>query len=237
MALGPSVVCAKDKVLVFAPVSLNPVLQGLAASYTGLSGTEIVISSASTAQLARQIDAGAPADIFVSADELWMQWVSNRELIQSGSQSSIAKNRLVLAVRRETENWVDWKTMVSDNRFAMSEADSVPAGRYAKQALVYFGLWERAQGRAIFGENARVTLSMLARGDIGAAIVYRSDLELEPNVKSVFTFPADSHREITISAALTVAASVEAAGFLDYLKTNQAQGALTKAGFLPAFPL
>ena len=208
-------------------------IKQIADAFDASNGGTTKISIASTAQLARQIDAGAPADIFISADHLWMDWLENKKHILANSRTAIAGNKLVVAVRRETENWVSIEALVTKSRFAMAEPERVPAGRYAKQALTSKGWWKEAQGQAAYGENVRITLRRLALGEVPAAIVYASDLTVEPEVRTAFTFADGDHDPIVYQAAATMTENPAAASFLDFLKAPKARSIFSQAGFLP----
>lgn len=225
---------AAEKLLLFAPSSMTDVMAQVARSYTTETGQDVVVSVAGTAQLARQLDNGAPADVFISADEVWIDWLADRQLMEKGQAQVFAGNNLVVAVRNETENWVDVKAAVSVARFAMAEPEAVPAGRYARQALGSLGLWEKASRNAVFGENVRVTLRQLALGEVGAAIVYATDAAIEPLVRTAWTFPADSHDPVKYIAGPVRGAKPGADGFVEHLQSAAAQALLRKAGFTRA---
>lgn len=222
------------KVLVFAPASMTDVLNDARVLFRQQTGTEVVISFAGTQHLARQLDAGAPADLFISADRDWMDWAVERELIESDRIYPLARNRLVVAVRQEVENWADLDLLFTKDYFAMAEPDSVPAGRYARQALEHRGVWQQAQSRAVFGDNVRTTLRRLARGEVTSAIVYGTDAAIEPQVRALFVFPADSHDPITYWLAATgEEVSEMAQAFIAFLNGPDAGALFAAAGFLP----
>ncbi len=224
---------ATDRLLVFAPASLTGTIEKIAESYADETARAVSVSVASTAQLARQIEAGAPADVFISADLRWINWLRERKLLDGPSQAKkIARNNLVVAVRNETENWINVEKMLTGSRFAMAEPEAVPAGRYAKQALISRGWWDAAKGNAVFGENVRVTLRRLALGEVEAAIVYASDLKAEPSVRAALTFAGSEHSPMITYAALTVNASAGADKFLAFLGGEKALKTLKNAGFL-----
>lgn len=225
---------AQEKLLVFVPASMTDVMQSLVKEYEGLSNTSVRLSIAGTAQLARQIDNGAPADVFISADAIWIKWLTERKRLVQQSITVIAGNELVVAVRNETENWADPKALLTDGRFAMADPQSIPAGRYAKQAMTSMGIWTKAQSQAVFGENVRVTLRQLALGEVGAAIVYATDVAIEPAVKSAFVFPDDSYDEVQYFAAAVDGANRDSGKFVEFLLSRTAQDILKAAGFKPA---
>ncbi len=227
---------AHARVLVFVPASMTDVMTALAKAHEAAGGDAVVLSMASTSQLARQLDAGAPADVFLTADETWMDWARARKLVRIDTITTFAGNTLVVAVRREVENWADVDAMLTTERFAMAEEEAVPAGRYAKEALISRGLWDLAQKQAVRAENVRTTLRLVARGEVDAAIVYRTDVNVEPDTRVAFTFPQSDHAPIRYYAALTPDAGETAQGFVDFLATPEAQAILEAAGFtLPPF--
>jgi len=231
---GP--VWAADRILIFAPSSMTEVIDKITSEFAKSHDVKPNVSVAGTAQLARQLEAGAPADIFISADKIWMDWLNSRKLIERASQTPIVANRLVVAVRREIENWADVEAMLKTDRFAMAEPSSVPAGRYAKQALVSAGIWQQVKGNAVFGENVRVTLRRVALGEVAAALVYASDVHAEPRTRIGLMFKADSHDAIVYQAAMTKNARDNASDFLDFLISPFARKVFAEAGFenLPA---
>lgn len=229
---------AGNRLTVFAPSSLSDVLTDIATAYKEETGDEVVLSFAGTPQIARQLDAGAPAGYFITADREWIDWALERKLVAADTVQEIAANTLVVAVRNEVENWADVDGLLTSDRFAMAEPETVPAGRYAQQALQKRGLWAKAQPMAVYGDNVRITIKRLAIGEVGAAIVYGTDVMAEPNVKTIFTFPADSHDPIQYWGAVT--AFQEQAGkadvavsFARFLEGETAGTVFAKAGFLP----
>ncbi|MEP1209629.1 MAG: molybdate ABC transporter substrate-binding protein [Rhizobiaceae bacterium] len=225
---------ARDSILVFAPASMTDVLNDAAGEYESQSQTSVVLSFAGTQQLARQLDAGAPADIYITADRDWMDWSISRDLIVADNVFALAGNRLVVAVRNEVENWADLEALLTQNRFAMAEPDTVPAGRYARQALQQKGVWEMARRQAVFGDNVRTTLRRLARGEVTSAIVYGTDAAIEPRVRPFFVFPPKAHDQIIYWAAVTGKnPSAQALGFVSFLKGADAGRVFAKSGFVP----
>ena len=225
---------ARDSVLIFAPASMTDVLNDVGNLYQRQSGTEVIISFAGTQHLVRQLDAGAPADLLITADRDWMDWVVERDLVKSDRISAIAGNRLVVAVRNEVENWADLDGLFTKDYFAIAEPDSVPAGRYARQALQHRGIWQQAQARAVFDDNVRTTLWRLARGEVTSAIVYGTDAAIEPRVRALFVFPPECHDAITYWLAATgdtVSKPVDE--FIQFLSGPDASAIFAAAGFVP----
>ena len=223
-----------QKLLIFAPSSMSDVMGSLVKDFNRETEASALLSIAGTPQLARQLDAGAPADIFVSADRDWMDWAVSRDLIEPENIFQLAGNSLVVAVRKEVENWADIDGLLTSTRFAMAEPNSVPAGRYAQQALSNKGLWEKAKPFAEFGDNVRITTRRLARGEVAAAIVYETDVLVEPGIKTIFTFSEKAHDPIIYWAAkVRRTAHPDTPKFIQYLSSNQARQLLTEAGFAP----
>jgi len=234
MFIGVGDALSAPRLLVFAPSSMAESIQKIAARYDAINGSVTKISVAGTAQLARQLEAGAPADLFISADTIWMDWLSARNLIRPDTIKAIAANKLVLAVRNETENWIDVEAALTSSRFAMADPNSVPAGRYAKQALISKSWWDSAKRFATYGENVRVALRRLTLGEVSSAIVYQSDLHIEPRARAAFLFSETDHAPIIYSAALSKNARSSSDAFLSFLNSQKARNIFLQAGFLPA---
>jgi len=222
----------KTRVLVFAAASMKNVLEVLGEEYERDCQCSVVLSLASSGTLARQIEAGAPADIFISADLEWMEWLANRNTIEAEGQKVIAKNRLIIveSVDRQNSAPREAAEILSKGRIAIANPTSVPAGRYARQALQRLGLWEKYSSRMVFGENVRVSLSLAARGDVGTAIVYQSDLFVEPRVKLAYVFEEGSHQPI-VYPAVVVGTGAKAEEFLTFLSSSPAKRIFEKFGF------
>jgi molybdate transport system substrate-binding protein len=225
---------AGERVLVFAAASMKDAVEFVAADYQERTGQQVVVSLASSGTLARQIEAGAPADIYLSANPDWMDYLATRDLIDLESRSIAAGNSLVLVRRANSEGGQEIATpqaLLGSDRFAMGDPMHVPAGIYAKQALEALGLWNSLGKNAALGENVRVVLAMAARDDVSSAIVYRSDAAMRDDLEIAFEFPEGSHLPIHYPVALTKQADDDARAFLDYLLEKARQGALTRFGF------
>ncbi|MEM7300588.1 MAG: molybdate ABC transporter substrate-binding protein [Pseudomonadota bacterium] len=222
----------EDRVTVFAAASLTDAVTEIARSFEAKTGNAVSLSFAGSPTLARQIDAGAPVDLFVSADSAWMDWLVKRDRIVATTRIEIAGNRLVLAVRQETENWADPEKLIKTARVAIADPESVPAGRYAKEALEKLDWWQSRSPKTIYTENVRLTLAMLARGTVEAAIVYESDVLIEPRVRALYTFSTETHAPIIYPAAITKQSKNTAArAFLSFLSSPEAKAVFTKLGF------
>ena len=222
-----------ERLLVFAPSSMTEVIGKLNEAFEDQHGITAIASIAGTAQLARQVEAGAPAHIFISADRKWGNYLAKAGNIVTETRLSIAKNTLVVAVRRETENWADVEKLLTTGRFSMAEPENIPAGRYAREALENLNWWPDAKTHAVFGENVRVALRSLARGEVDAAIVYQTDLRADPDVRAAYTFRSDQHSPIIYEATLVQQAqsNENARTYLSFLTSDTALSILLKAGF------
>jgi len=224
-------VSAADRLIVFCASSLTDVMSEIGRDFQKQSGVEITFSFAGTGQLARQIEAGAPADILVSADQRWTDWMLEKGLVARGKVKEFAGNRLVVAVKQEVENWADIEGLLTSSRFAMGEPESVPAGDYAVQALQKQGIWEKAKAQAVYGENVRVALRRLAFGEVSSAVVYATDVTAELGLRTLYTFPENSHDAIIYSAAPAKGSNAAAGDFVAYLASDEAKMVLKKFGF------
>ena len=225
------------EVLVFAAASLKTALDEVAAEWTAQTGVEAGVSYAASSALARQIEEGAPAEVFLSADLDWMDHLEERELIVAESRRDLLGNRLALiaegreAAPVEIAPGFDLAGMLGEGRLAVAEVASVPAGRYAKAALESLGVWEAVEPKLAQAENVRAALAFVAQGEAPYGIVYATDAGAEDNVTVVGTFPEESHPRIVYPGALVAGAGPEAAAFLDHLSGPEARAAFEAQGF------
>ena len=236
--IAPAAEKQHDALIVFAAASLTDVLQRLAPQYTQSSGVPVKFSFAASSALAKQIESGAGADVFFSADQEWMNYLDEHNLIQRDSRQDLLGNRLVLIAPRDSKVAVKLApgapllaALGKDGRLATGDPDSVPAGRYAKSALTSFNLWAGLESRLVGAENVRVALMYVARGEASLGIVYATDAAVEPKVRVVAVFPENSHPPITYPVAATKNASAEASSFIQFLRSPAAQAQFGKAGF------
>jgi molybdate transport system substrate-binding protein len=232
-----------DRTLVFAAASLKNALDAAAADFKQDTGHVVVISYAASSALARQIEGGAPADIFISADLDWMDWLQQRHLIKDASRETLLGNNLVLIAPADTKaNFkiapgANLGAALGDGRLAVGEVNSVPAGKYAKEALEKLGMWQGVAAKLAPTADVRVALNLVARGEATYGIVYATDAAAEPKVKVVDTFPPSSHPPILYPAALTATSkSADATTFLNYLRTPKSVHDFTAQGFVMAGP-
>ncbi len=230
---------AQDKpVLVFAAASLKNALDDVAAQYQRDTGKTASISYAASSALAKQIEAGAPADLFISADLDWMDYLAGKNLINAASRKTLLGNKLVLiapvngAGPVKIEPGFPIAKLLKGGRLALADPDAVPAGKYAKAALQYLGVWDSVANSLAPGENVRATLELVARGEASLGIVYQTDAAAEPGVKIAGVFPENSHPPVVYPAAITASSSNPgAAAFLTYIESAKARPLFEKQGF------
>jgi molybdate transport system substrate-binding protein len=227
-----SVAHAAEKVTVFAAASMKDVIEEAAKQIKAKDGTEVVASLSSV--LAKQIEQGAPAQIFISADLDWMDYVEKADLIDKASRKVIAGNALVIATQKETPKG-EAKELLSAGRFAMGDPSNVPAGKYGKAALEKLDIWKDIEKNAVFTENVRVALQYVSRAEVKAAIVYASDRAAAPELVEAYRFPASSHAPILYPAALIAKNENDAAkAFLAFLESDAGQAIIKDKGFVGA---
>ena len=223
--------------LVFAAASLKTALDAIAEKWRADTAKAATISYAASSTLAKQVDNGAPAELFISADEDWMDYLQRRNLIDPQSRIDLLGNRLVLIAPASTGSSTNiapgfpLARLLGDGHLAIADPNAVPAGRYAKAALEKLGVWQAVAGRIAAAENVRAALLLVARGEAPLGIVYQTDAAAEPAVRIVATFPPDSHPPIVYPMALTRAAGPEAPGFATYLRTPAARALFEAQGF------
>ena len=223
---------------VFAAASLKEALDDAAAAYRKQTGVPVRVSYAASSALARQIEQGAPADVFFSADLEWMDYLQQRNRLDVATRRSLLGNRLVLIAPRASKAQVDLKrpatllAALGDGRLAVGQTRTVPAGKYAKASLESLSLWNGVRPRLAESESVRAALMLVARGETPLGIVYASDAKAEPGVRVVATFPEDSHPPIVYPvAALRGARAAQAARFVQWLASPDADALFTKRGF------
>ena len=236
--LAPFAVRA-DELLVFAAASLKPSLDRILATPEATALGGIKASYAASSQLARQIEAGAPAALFVSADQDWMDYVEQRRLVVDGTRANLLGNALVLIAPKDSAVKLDATpgfalaaALGKDGRLALAEPNSVPAGKYAKAALTQLGVWNAVAAHVVSADNVRAALNFVARGEAPLGIVYRSDAASEPAVRVVATFPDTTHAPIVYPiAVIREHDSPTARKLLDLLRTPAAQAIFRASGF------
>ena len=228
-------------VLVFAAASLKNALDEIASRYRQETGNRLVVSYAASSALARQIEAGAPADIFISADRDWIDYLAQRKLVRTETQTNLVGNRLVLVAPRDRAVTLTvgpgfpLAQALDGGRLAMADVSSVPAGKYGRAALQALGIWSSVERRLAQAENVRAALLLVSRGEAPLGVVYQSDAAAERNVKIIGIFPLNTHPPIVYPAALTAAsAHAAAAEALAYLGSAAARSLFEKHGFSTA---
>jgi molybdate transport system substrate-binding protein len=227
---------AEEPVTVFAAASLKNAFEDAAAAFTAETRVPLRFSFAASSQLARQIEQGAPADLFASADQEWMDYLAERRLIKAETRLPLLGNRLVLVAPADGPDVVALDAAalaaaLGDGRLVTGEVTSVPVGRYAKAALEKLGLWAQVQPRLAMADNVRAALAFVARGEARLGIVYATDAAAEPKVKVVATFPAESHPAIVYPVAVTATGRPEAGRFIAFLRGPAAAAIFARHGF------
>ncbi|MBP7339795.1 molybdate ABC transporter substrate-binding protein [Niveispirillum sp.] len=223
---------------VYAAASLKTALDEVLKAYKEQSGNNASAAYAASSALAKQIEAGAPADIFISADQDWMDYLAKAGLIQDASRVTFLGNQLVIVVERSkarrltVDGNLDLDALLGDKRLAVGDVNAVPAGRYAKAALTKLGLWDKVANRLAPAENVRAALALVARGEVAAGIVYATDARVEPGVAIVGVFPADSHPAIEYPVALVKGADATAADpLLAFILSEEGRRHFVNQGF------
>jgi molybdate transport system substrate-binding protein len=234
-----SPVLAQDNSLtVFAAASMKNALDDIDAAYTAKTGVKVVASYAASSALAKQIEQGAPADIFASADTDWMDYSIGKKNINEPTRVNLLGNSMVLIAPKDSRidnvtigQGFDLANLAGDGKIATADVKSVPVGKYAKASLEKLGAWSAAEPKFAMTENVRAALALVARGEAALGIVYSTDAKVEPGVKIVGTFPADSHPAIIYPVAATATAKAEAADYLAFLRSSAAKTIFEKYGF------
>lgn len=235
----PQRAAAKDGIVVFAAASLKNALDDITAAWSEKTGHKVAVSFAGSSKLARQIQQGAPADIFISANVAWMDVLAKDKLIEQTTRRDLLKNRIVLIAHGKVAKPVyirgglDLAGLLGDGRLAMAMVDSVPAGIYGKAALTSLGLWDAVRPKVAQADNVRAALALVARGEAPYGIVYATDAAASDNVTVVGTFPAETHPPIVYPAAVIAESGQEtvARNFLDFLSSDTAREAFEQQGF------
>lgn len=229
---------AETNLTVFAAASLKNALDDVDAAFTKAERIRVSASYAASSALAKQMEAGAPADVFASADIKWMDYVAGKKLIKDDTRFNLLGNELVLIAGKDSKlsnvaigQGFDIAGLAGGGRIAVADTRAVPAGLYAKAALTKLGAWAAAEPKLAQGENVRATLAFVARGETPIGIVYATDARIEPNVKIIGRFPEGSYPPVTYPVAATVNARPEAATYLAFLKTGTARAIFEKYGF------
>lgn len=227
------------ELVIFAAASLKNALDEAASGWVKESGNPAPkISYAASNALAKQLEQGAPADIFMSADLDWMDYAASKSLIKPDTRVSLLANRIALVAAKdstakiELKSGIDLTGALDSGRLAMGNVDSVPAGKYGKAALEKLGGWDKVKDKVAQADNVRAALLLVSRGEAPLGIVYTTDAAADPAVKVLATFPEDSHPPIIYPVAVTKdSANPDAQAFLTYLRGPAAKAAFEKQGF------
>ena len=228
---------SQQPLLVFGASSLTNVLDEIGAAYTRETGQQVKFSYAASSALAKQVEAGAKADVFFSADTDWMDYLQSRNLIDKASRKELLGNRLVLVapvasqVQLKIAPNFPIAAALGSGRLATGDPDSVPVGKYARTALTSLGVWNDVADKLVRAENVRSALAFIARGEAPLGIVYETDAKIDKNVRVVDVFPATSHMPITYPVAAIAGAQSSATRFVTYLRGETAAAAFRKYGF------
>lgn len=230
---------AEAKVTVFAAASMTDALQQIGDEYKKVNPQEeIVFSFASSSVLARQITEGAPADLFISADQKWMNFLAERNAIVEDSRSTLLGNRLVMIAPKDSKidkiDFTDnkWQSELGHSFLAVGDPDHVPVGIYAKAAFTHLGQWADVEKKLARANNVRAALALVEQGESPLGVVYGTDAAASRKVKTVAVFPSDSHPPVEYPVAIIKdKANKETQDFLQYLKSDQAKKVFIEKGF------
>jgi molybdate transport system substrate-binding protein len=238
LCVPPATLAQERSITVFAAASMKNALDDVNAAFTRQTGIRVVTSYAASSALARQLEQGAPADVFASADLEWMDYSAAKKTIKDDSRVNLLGNKLVLIAPRDSKiatvqigSGFDLAARAGDGRIVTGDVRSVPVGKYARAALEKLGSWVAAEKKFAMTENVRAALVLVARGEAPLGIVYETDAKVEPNVKIVGAFPADSHPAIVYPVAATPAAKPKTAVYLAFLRSNLAKTVFETYGF------
>jgi molybdate transport system substrate-binding protein len=240
LSMGAALPASGAEVTVFAAASLKEAMDEQTRRFEAATGNKVIVSYGGSNALARQIEAGAPADVFISADLDWVDYVERRGLLVSGSRVNLLRNELVLiapatssAALRIAPGFA-LATALRNEKLAMANPDSVPAGKYGKRALESLGVWKSVEKQVVRTDNVRAALVLVARGEATFGIVYKTDALAERSVRIVDTFPEATHAPIVYPAALVAPGGSPAAkALLDFLRSGAARPIWEKYGFAP----
>ena len=239
LAAAPHPSAAQDKTItIFAAASMKNAVDDINAAYTKATGVKVVSSYAASSALAKQLEQGAPADVFASADLDWMDYGVQKKVIKEDTRVNLLGNRLVLIAPTDSKlnnvtigQGFDLAKLAGDGRITTGDVQAVPVGKYAKAALEKLGAWQAAAPKFAMAESVRAALAFVARGEAVLGIVYETDAKVEPKVKIVGAFPQESYPPIVYPVGLTTTAKPEAAAYLNFLRSSAAKAIFEKYGF------
>ena len=235
---APQPLIAQEQITVFAAASLKNALDDTNAAFTKATGVKVVTSYEASSALAKQIEQGAPADVFISADLRWMDYANEHKLIKLDTRVNLLGNKLVLIAPKESRldhvaigDGFDIAKLAGDGRIAVADVKAVPAGLYAKAALEKLGAWSAAEPKLAMAVNVRATLAFVTRGETPIGIVYETDAKIEPRVKIIGVFPDESYPPVIYPVAATATGNPGAARYLSFLITPAAKAIFERYGF------
>src|SRR5215467_6132927 len=239
LGVGATTAHTEDKTItVFAAASLKNAVDDVDTAFTKQNGVKVVVSYGASSALAKQIEQGAPADVFVSADLQWMDYGVQKKVIKEDTRINLLGNKLVLIAAKDAkidnvtiEPGFDLAKLAGDGRVATGDVRAVPVGLYAKAALERLGAWAAVEPKMVMAENVRLALSMVARGQTPLGIVYETDAKIEPAVKVIGVFPDNTDDPIIYPVASTANAKPDAVQYLSFLRTQTAKSVFEKYGF------
>lgn len=232
-----------DSLLVFSASSLTDAMSDAADTFSEATGTEVVLSFAASSVLAKQIEHGAPAAVYISANPAWMAYLEDRDLVVADGDHMIAQNRLVVIAPADSDAVIDVddpnglvSALGGHGRLAIGDPTHVPAGQYARQALEHLGVWQDLHDRLAPAANVRGAVALVERGEAPLGIVYRTDAAVTDRVRVVAELPSESHDRIVYPAArIVLGDSLAAQDFVDFLLSDEGRDILIAHGFIPAF--
>jgi molybdate transport system substrate-binding protein len=237
---GAAIPATGADVTVFAAASLREAMDEQAKRFESAAGSKVIVAYGGSNALARQIEAGAPAEVFISADEDWMDYLDQHRLLVPGTRSNLVGNELVLIAPSSSSAALriapgfGLAAALGNEKLAMANPDSVPAGKYGKSALESLGVWKSVEKHVVRTDNVRAALALVARGEAAFGIVYKTDAGAERNVRIVDSFPEPTHAPIVYPAALVAPVRSSAAkALLDFLRSGAARRIWEKYGFAP----
>lgn len=224
--------------IVFVAASMKNAIDDINTAFTAKTGVRIVASYAASSTLAKQIEQGAPADIFLPADTDWMDYATAKKTIDESTRINLAGNSIALIAPKDSGlvsvmigPGFDLASLAGSGKIVTGDVKSVPVGKYARIALEKLGAWQAAESKFVMAENARTALTLVARGEAVLGIVYSTDARVEPAVKIVGAFPDDLHPAIIYPVAATMNAKAGATDYLTFLRSSAAEMILEKCGF------
>lgn len=234
---GATPLHAAERLVVFSAASAAAAIEEVADGFSHASGIRVLVSPGASSVHARQIAAGAEADLYVSANPNWMDWADDKGLLEENSRTTLMSNRLVLAANQRGTLAGDLVAALgqaaSAGRIAMGDPDHVPVGQYGKAALVDLGIWREIRPRLARSPNAVAAISLIARGEVSAGIVYATDVRLSQAIRVVAEFPARSYPEIRYQVAVVAGRNRPASQkFIDALLSRTGQEIIESHGFV-----